>query len=1124
VLVVCFWYELIYLDTNSFIAQIPQSNISSAFDPAPPVPEKKSTYDDLFGLEDSFSSNATAPVLAPTKTGPDAQGFTPFTASSDLFGGPSQKEAVAPGSPAPPVGVFASGTKPFIPSSSFGQSILAPNMTGGSSSSLPQNRGVVPAQPNADDLLGDNDPEVSRKLTSESTELANLSNQIGSLTKQTQDLRSKRASAEQNLSNVSAQKQEIEAKLSALRQQYEKEEKDVRRVEEQLAISKAETTRLRNDYALIEASLTDLRTRRTEVDTAYQTDQQENNSLKERMKVVNNEINTLKPELEKLRSDARQQKGLVAISKKQLSTAESERDKVKSDIEVERKDLAATQELLRKSSPGPPASPTLSQTSAVSNNPFSNPFHRKSPPPAQDSAFSPSPFAPSGPVSQGQSAFENVFGSSFTGGNAPTSAPPVTFQRQDTGGTREPAGATTFSASPAMSEGGVFGGSTPPTSPPTSSYSVPSEAPPPSATGPQITSAFLPLQVTRADSMTSSVQVQPSDAGVSRPETPTAWVDAREEPRIETDRTERDVVKPSPLSQSTNTTLTDTTPIERNLTGSTTGGNPSITRPAEKRSSFSSNIASGNFMTNAQGADAPGPIKPTPTGESYMSNISNISRGSQSKPLSEFGTTRHDPFSFAKDDGRAPPASKDDFDAAFAGFEPSKAVEKQSTEQRSVVPKQEFPPIEEHFSDDSSDSSHPGGFEDDFTPTQQARQDSYAPDTASQPTYLSATAIELPKFSQPSGPGTPLPGPNAQASPPPYQASPGLNNETNPFPPEFTNLLPQRGDPTKTRTLSESSNSGVGQQGVSRFMSSPIGTPTQTKSPSAIEPTHDVFAHSVSDPAHDVFVTSPTTSNNTQPMQNTYAGAPTHQTNNQGNYGPFSTNSANTTGMQQPIKSHDEFDDDDFADLADAREGDLKEEGVDDFKHHDFDDFNPVFDSPGPTKATTTTNTAPNTYNVGTAFGGDNDFDNFHSNAGAGQGYTQATSASHFAPQAQTSSNEWDALFANLDDNKPSQPQLPGKEPLSPNAGPSAMARNLLGGRIADVTRDDVVSNNNSNFTSNHNENPTSVFPSPSGPPPSISVVKEDAKLHELQDMGFDESKATQALKKFNGNLGEVSF
>ncbi|KAK4464651.1 tubulin alpha chain [Cladorrhinum samala] len=372
----------------------------AAFDaPARALP-KPSALDDLFGLDDP---QPPAPAQVALATG-GSVGADPFATSM------SPQPPSSPARPSPSTATF----KPFVPSSSFGRGLTA-QPTGGSNASatsLPL-ASRPPAPTFEDDLLGDTEPEVSKNLSSETTELANLSNQIGSLTKQVQDVQGQRTATQNELSQTNMQKKNFEQRLAQLRAMYEKEAQDVRSLETQLTVSKNETKKLQAEFALIDASYQDLQNQHRTVVAALQADQQENVSLKEKIRTVNAEIAQLKPQVEKLRSEARQQKGLVAINKKQLVTNEGERDKLKGEVDELTK---ANEELARHMShPGSPvqpqvASPALSATSA--NNPF---FRRTgstdvgspySPPirafsdKAFDDVFGPGPAAPVRPGSQ----------------------------------------------------------------------------------------------------------------------------------------------------------------------------------------------------------------------------------------------------------------------------------------------------------------------------------------------------------------------------------------------------------------------------------------------------------------------------------------------------------------------------------------------------------------------------------------------------------------------------------------------------------------------------------------------------------------------------------------------------
>ncbi len=218
------------------------------------------------------------------------------------------------------------------------------------------------------DLLDDHDNEASKSLTSDSTELANLSNQIGSLSKQMQDVQGQRATTQTALNQSNAQKKNFEERLSQLRTMYEKEAKDVRSLEQQLTASRNETQKLMADMAKVDGTYQDVKSQHEKTLAALRADQQENGSLKERIRAVNAEIAELRPQIEKLKSEARQQKGLVAINKKQLATTEGERDKLKAEAEDLTRSAEELSRQVSSSSPAQVSSPALSATSA--NNPF----------------------------------------------------------------------------------------------------------------------------------------------------------------------------------------------------------------------------------------------------------------------------------------------------------------------------------------------------------------------------------------------------------------------------------------------------------------------------------------------------------------------------------------------------------------------------------------------------------------------------------------------------------------------------------------------------------------------------------------------------------------------------------
>lgn len=918
----------------------------SAFEPPPPpVPPPKTASDDLFELD--FSS---APPPPPPASAPPHTSMSPF--DNDLFGiksAPLTGPATGPTTPMPPTNApnfFSTTQRSFVPSSSFGQSMVSPSQTGGSTSSAPATR---PAPSMMEDLLGDADPEVSKKLTNEATELANLSNQIGSLTKQTTELKSKRASAEQELSTLSSQKANIEMQLAGLRSAYEREAENVKRVEDQLAASKTETNRLRTDYAVLEAQYNELQSRKQELSSSVDSDKRENENLSQRMKVINAEIINLRQELDRLQSQARQQRGLVAINKKQVSTSEADRDRLQREIEDTRSNIA---------SPPPPGSPTPS-TASLNNT---NPFHRtRSPPAVVESAFTSLPFAPGNSAPQA-TTLEDVFGPTFANVSPmPTGSSLTSFHR-----------AQTEASAPSASEGGNAEHSTPPTSPPGSSYHGSpqlSEAPPVSAAV-QMNPSFSPFQTNRADSLGSSVQANPSASNhggdeFSRPDTPTWATTAGDTPakekeafvKAEDRRSSFSVKSDAGTEASAKVSFLDgkdkmnndrspfssVLPVEKNTTGSTTGGGDQRMRSSEKRSdSFSSYGTPSQSIPGAfptlDGMQAP--IKPTATGESTMSNKSSGSGIGKSA----FGSML------------ANRSDSKDFDDAFKNFG-VRTQERQNTGGSATGSMsasrfdKEFPPIEEVGRDEDSDSDNDKGFEDNFT--------SSPIQTLAQPATTAPPPTTSPAPMDPNNTGPPAL--SAQQSPPGYTPGPkvGSGLEKNPFP-EYSGLLPSRSDPMKH----EGSTPG-GSTNAVIFPGSAPTSPQHTGNAGS-----NVFGQN-----NSLFSSSPSSSAKGQSLS----------ANNTGNIFSSSPPTTSTANAPQPPTT-DDFDDE-FGDLADAKEADDKGDDNDFGTSSAFDDFNPVFDGQSGSIAPGTVVT-----------GDDEDFTTFNFNI-----------------DAPKQDQDWDAIFGNVE-------------------------------------------------------------------------------------------------------------
>lgn len=493
-------------------ARPPAHSTAPAFDSAPVSSAPKSHSEDLFGLD--ALTTAPAPRQAQQPTG----GSVGATRAGDPFG--SQ-----PGSPASPQRADLTGQqqqsafnpaastnsfKPFVPSSGFGRSLQTQN-TGASTGSAGSASRGLPQPAAMDDLLGDNDPEVSKKLTSETAELANMSNQIGTLRTQMQEVQQKKTATESDLSRTSTQKRDLEMRLSQFRQQYENEIRTVKELEQKLATSKTDSEKLRQEYASLESSFRELQSQHQQVAQALAADQQENAVLRQKISETNNHISQLKPQLEKARADARLEKGKVAINKKQLVTNEGERDRLDNDLVEANKELEEAKAASAVPAAAAVASPALSTASQSTN-----PFFRRSPPPATENVMSPGNLSRQvtdvgGPSKTAQEDFDSFFQTSSFTSPQTTGPPPTTFRSSDP----EPAQTSSLKSSEADFPSTSF--------PEPALPQDPAHQPPPPPHSRQITSNQLPLQPPTAgpESIASSVQVNTPASGGNGMLTPT---------------------------------------------------------------------------------------------------------------------------------------------------------------------------------------------------------------------------------------------------------------------------------------------------------------------------------------------------------------------------------------------------------------------------------------------------------------------------------------------------------------------------------------------------------------------------------------------------------------------------
>lgn len=753
--------------------------------PAPPAqppvlqqPQPSSAAQDLFGLDDAFGPTQEPGTPAPAFIQSPQRVLSPRIQTS---------------SPAPASPIISAPLQPrFQPQSSFGRGIASPV----------DNTFIAPVQVamqsgsvfGDQDLLGDADPEISQKLTAETSELANLSNQIGSLNNATRDTQAQKARADTELATVSQQKRDIEARLKQIRSLYDAEVANVKAVETQLATVRGELAKNRQEVTILEASLHALQQQHHDQRTALQKDQTENTGLKTRIASINEEVKQLKDALEKVKRDARQQRGMVAINKKQLSTLEGERDKVQGEIDAEKK-------VIEESVQRDIKSPLGSERSGT------NPFLQRQV--TGEGVVSPQTFSPFPSLPEAQRSFSPEFHQSAFD-NAFDDFPPFPPTQKP-----QPTTPQQFRES---SESTI-------------------EAPP------SIASALSPPLAARgspyAESASSSLAVNPPRSGVV-----SGAVSPSVSDELSRKETDEPVEHPSEGPVVSNVQETEakasddeTTPMEtpevhgpRSAEAITSAEivQETLSNPPkdEDLAIASPNIEHHEIAENeVKGVALPGGF---PSNESDEGRESWVDLGDESKSFpSETQETilppnRSDPFAFSTSSAPPKVATKEDFDAAFSGF-----ANLGNKEENGVFKKDfnsEFPPIEEFGDDDSeSEDERPGdfAFNDEFskeipnkaveTPLQQTLPISSSETAAKVPPPsttpdASAPLTDVPppvppkdtlapdeSSAPPITPGQ-TPPPETGADPPAYseyrntiEESAGSN--------DLSGLLPQRGEP-----------------------------------------------------------------------------------------------------------------------------------------------------------------------------------------------------------------------------------------------------------------------------------------------------------------------------------------
>ncbi|KAG8863743.1 hypothetical protein FRB96_007580 [Tulasnella sp. 330] len=203
-------------------------------------------------------------------------------------------------------------------------------------------------QPNRNFLDDDESSEASpeQSVPDHSVKIGNVRNQLDSTNRSLNGSKTERVSLESSVASSAAALSQLETQLAAAKASYETETRLVTDLRTRYSTQMANINKTREELITAESDLSALRQEKAEVEGAVLRDKEEVRELQRKMKQVGDETDIIKKEIDRVKKDARHQKGLLAINKKQVATAEGEREKQEKELDVAKKVLElATKEV-----------------------------------------------------------------------------------------------------------------------------------------------------------------------------------------------------------------------------------------------------------------------------------------------------------------------------------------------------------------------------------------------------------------------------------------------------------------------------------------------------------------------------------------------------------------------------------------------------------------------------------------------------------------------------------------------------------------------------------------------------------------------------------------------------------
>lgn len=170
---------------------------------------------------------------------------------------------------------------------------------------------------------------INNQIAQASVDIANHSNELNSLSKQTSIISSKKEKAQNDLNKILQTKESIVQKLNQLKALNEKESQQVIEVQNLVVKSKAESDDLENQLKIAEANYHAEQTKKDQLQQQYEEAQKQNQIIKEKLGNLNAETTDLKQQIEELSAKLNQANNMLAVTQQQAVTQEQENEELK---------------------------------------------------------------------------------------------------------------------------------------------------------------------------------------------------------------------------------------------------------------------------------------------------------------------------------------------------------------------------------------------------------------------------------------------------------------------------------------------------------------------------------------------------------------------------------------------------------------------------------------------------------------------------------------------------------------------------------------------------------------------------------------------------------------------------